>query len=110
MLKALVPVAVYCLAVAFRTDSFRHVSMLNMLGISVGVAVTAYGEARFDAFGVMLQFAAEATRLVLIQILLTSAMPPPAPAPAQADRDVEMGLPGGESSASWPATKPQPDS
>lgn len=51
--------------------------MLNMLGISAGVAVAvaAYGEARFDAFGVMLQLAAvaaEATRLVLIQILLTS--------------------------------------
>uniref|UniRef100_A0A0E0GEB2 Uncharacterized protein n=1 Tax=Oryza nivara TaxID=4536 RepID=A0A0E0GEB2_ORYNI len=51
--------------------------MLNMLGISAGVAVAvaAYGEARFDAFGVMLQLAAvaaEATWLVLIQILVTS--------------------------------------
>ena len=75
MLKALMPVAVYSLAVAFRTDSFRRASMLNMLGISAGVAVAAYGEARFDAFGVALQLAAvaaEATRLVLIQILLTS--------------------------------------
>jgi hypothetical protein len=75
MLKALMPVAVYSLAVAFRTDSFRRASMLNMLGISAGVAVAAYGEARFDAFGVTLQLAAvaaEATRLVLIQILLTS--------------------------------------
>ena len=75
MLKALMPVAVYSLAVAFRTDSFRRASMLNMLGISAGVAVAAYGEARFDAFGVLLQLAAvaaEATRLVLIQILLTS--------------------------------------
>ncbi|EAZ19576.1 hypothetical protein OsJ_35152 [Oryza sativa Japonica Group] len=34
MLKALMPVAVYSLAVAFRTDSFRRASMLNMLGIS----------------------------------------------------------------------------
>ncbi|RCV36970.1 hypothetical protein SETIT_8G025000v2 [Setaria italica] len=75
MLKALMPVAVYSLAVAFRTDSFRRASMLNMLGISAGVAVAAYGEARFDVFGVTLQLAAvaaEATRLVLIQILLTS--------------------------------------
>ncbi len=49
--------------------------MLNMLGISAGVTIAAYGEARFDAFGVMLQLvavAAEATRLVLIQILITS--------------------------------------
>ncbi|KAL6906051.1 hypothetical protein ACP4OV_003652 [Aristida adscensionis] len=75
MLKALMPVAVYSLAVALRTDAFRRASMLNMLGISAGVAVAAYGEARFDAFGVTLQLAAvaaEATRLVLIQILLTS--------------------------------------
>jgi hypothetical protein len=75
MLKALMPVAVYSLAVALRTDSFRRASMLNMLGISAGVAVAAYGEARLDAFGVALQLAAvaaEATRLVLIQVLLTS--------------------------------------
>jgi hypothetical protein len=75
MLKALMPVAVYSLAVAFGTDSFRRASMLNMLGISAGVAVAALGEARFDVFGVTLQLAAvaaEATRLVLIQILLTS--------------------------------------
>uniref|UniRef100_A0A0D3H6Q4 Uncharacterized protein n=1 Tax=Oryza barthii TaxID=65489 RepID=A0A0D3H6Q4_9ORYZ len=60
---------------AFRTDSFRRASMLNMLGISAGVTIAAYGETRFDAFGVMLQHAAvaaEATRLVLIHILLTS--------------------------------------
>ncbi|KAK3119693.1 hypothetical protein QOZ80_9AG0673860 [Eleusine coracana subsp. coracana] len=75
MLKALMPVAVYSLAVALRTDAFRRATMLNMLGVSAGVAVAAYGEARFDARGVALQLAAvaaEATRLVLIQILLTS--------------------------------------
>ncbi|XP_037440366.1 probable sugar phosphate/phosphate translocator At4g32390 [Triticum dicoccoides] len=75
MLKALMPVAVYSLAIAFRTETFRRASMLNMLGISAGVAVAAFGEARFDVFGVTLQLAAvaaEATRLVLIQILLTS--------------------------------------
>uniref|UniRef100_I1PAI4 Sugar phosphate transporter domain-containing protein n=1 Tax=Oryza glaberrima TaxID=4538 RepID=I1PAI4_ORYGL len=77
MLKAFMPVAVYSLIVSFHTDSFRRASMLNMLGISAGVAVAvaAYGEARFDAFGVMLQLAAvaaEATWLVLIQILVTS--------------------------------------
>ncbi|KAB8092666.1 hypothetical protein EE612_018997, partial [Oryza sativa] len=107
MLKALMPVTVYCLAVAFRTDSFRHASMLNMLGISAGIAVAAYGEARFDAFGVILQLVAitaKATRLVLIQILLTGATPPPAP--TQADRDVEMGLLGGESSAEKASTGP----
>ncbi|CAD6270775.1 unnamed protein product [Miscanthus lutarioriparius] len=75
MLKALMPVAVYSLAVNLRTDAFRRATLLNMLAISAGVAVAAYGEARFDVFGVALQLlavAAEATRLVLIQILLTS--------------------------------------
>ncbi|KQJ92348.2 probable sugar phosphate/phosphate translocator At5g25400 [Brachypodium distachyon] len=75
MLKALMPVAVYSLAVFFRTDAFRRATMLNMAGISFGVAVAALGEARFDVFGVVLQLAAvcaEATRLVLIQILLAS--------------------------------------
>ncbi|KAJ6697858.1 SOLUTE CARRIER FAMILY 35 [Salix purpurea] len=49
--------------------------MANMISISVGVGIAAYGEARFDTWGVFLQLGAvafEATRLVMIQILLTS--------------------------------------
>ncbi|KAF0923391.1 hypothetical protein E2562_006295 [Oryza meyeriana var. granulata] len=75
MLKALMPVAVYSIGVLFKKETFRSSSMLNMLSISFGVAIAAYGEARFDVRGVALQLAAvafEATRLVLIQILLTS--------------------------------------
>nr|CAD1817252.1 unnamed protein product [Ananas comosus var. bracteatus] len=75
MLKALMPVAVYSVGVAFGKEGFRASAMANMLSISLGVAVAAYGEARFDARGVALQLAAvafEAIRLVLIQILLTS--------------------------------------
>ena len=75
MLKALMPVAVYSIGVLFKKETFRSASMLNMLSISFGVAIAAYGEARFDLRGVALQLAAvafEATRLVLIQILLTS--------------------------------------
>ncbi|URE37917.1 Triose-phosphate Transporter family [Musa troglodytarum] len=75
MLKALMPVAVYSISVLFRKEAFKPSSMLNMLSISFGVAIAAYGEARFVAAGVGLQLAAvafEATRLVLIQILLTS--------------------------------------
>ncbi|EEC75424.1 hypothetical protein OsI_11932 [Oryza sativa Indica Group] len=54
----------------------------------------------------------EAARIAALRRLLGcgGATPPPPPAPAQGDRDVEMGLPGGESSASRPATKPQPGS
>ncbi|XP_064958557.1 probable sugar phosphate/phosphate translocator At5g25400 [Musa acuminata AAA Group] len=75
MLKALMPVAVYSIGILFKKESFRTSSMLNMLSISFGVAIAAYGEARFNGTGVGLQLGAvafEATRLVLIQILLTS--------------------------------------
>ncbi|XP_074583747.1 putative sugar phosphate/phosphate translocator At5g25400 [Curcuma longa] len=75
MLKALMPVAVYSIGILFDKETFQSSSMLNMLSISFGVAIAAYGEARFNATGVGLQLSAvafEATRLVLIQILLTS--------------------------------------
>ncbi|XP_040378183.1 E3 ubiquitin-protein ligase EL5-like [Oryza brachyantha] len=52
----------------------------------------------------------EAARIAALRRLLGCGGATPPPAPAQSDRDVEMGLPGGESSASRPATKPQPGS
>ncbi|BBN17479.1 solute carrier family 35, member C2 [Marchantia polymorpha subsp. ruderalis] len=75
MLKALMPVAVYSIGVMLKRETFKSQTMANMVGISVGVAIAAYGEAKFDSWGVLLQLGAvcfEATRLVLIQILLTS--------------------------------------
>ncbi|KAG6554696.1 hypothetical protein Mapa_003715 [Marchantia paleacea] len=75
MLKALMPVAVYSTGVMFKKETFKSQTMANMIGISVGVGIAAYGEAKFNGWGVMLQLGAvafEATRLVLIQILLTS--------------------------------------
>ncbi|KAL5547880.1 hypothetical protein UlMin_003111 [Ulmus minor] len=75
MLKALMPVAVYSIGVLFKKDGFKSETMLNMVSISIGVAIAAYGEAKFDSFGVVLQLLAvsfEATRLVLIQILLNA--------------------------------------
>ncbi|XP_073020722.1 probable sugar phosphate/phosphate translocator At2g25520 [Primulina eburnea] len=75
MLKALMPVAVYSIGILFKKDAFKSNTMLNMLAISVGVAVAAFGEAKYDSWGVLLQLGAvlfEATRLVMIQILLTS--------------------------------------
>uniref|UniRef100_A0A803L3N0 Sugar phosphate transporter domain-containing protein n=1 Tax=Chenopodium quinoa TaxID=63459 RepID=A0A803L3N0_CHEQI len=50
MLKALMPVAVYSIGVMFRGET-----MANMMSISFGVAFAAYGEAKFDAWGVTLQ-------------------------------------------------------
>ncbi|KAG6772788.1 hypothetical protein POTOM_024208 [Populus tomentosa] len=75
MLKALMPVAVYSIGVLLKKESFKSNTMANMISISVGVGIAAYGEARFDTWGVILQLGAvafEATRLVMIQILLTS--------------------------------------
>lgn len=75
MLKALMPVAVYSIGVLSKKESFKSETMANMVSISIGVAIAAYGEAKFDSWGVILQLGAvafEATRLVMIQILLTS--------------------------------------
>ncbi|CAK9167583.1 unnamed protein product [Ilex paraguariensis] len=75
MLKALMPVAVYTIGISFKKDQYKNDTMANMLAISLGVGVAAYGEAKFDTWGVFLQLGAvavEATRLVMIQILLTS--------------------------------------
>ncbi|XP_047323641.1 probable sugar phosphate/phosphate translocator At5g25400 [Impatiens glandulifera] len=75
MLKALMPVAVYSIGVMLKKDQFKSDTMMNMVSISVGVAIAAYGEAKFDGLGVSLQLGAvafEATRLVMIQILLAS--------------------------------------
>ncbi|XP_073156520.1 probable sugar phosphate/phosphate translocator At2g25520 [Henckelia pumila] len=75
MLKALMPVAVYSIGVMLKKEAFKTETMANMLSISIGVAIAAYGEAKFDSWGVTLQLGAvafEATRLVMIQILLNS--------------------------------------
>lgn len=75
MLKALMPVAVYSIGILIKKDPFKSDTMVNMLSISLGVAIAAYGEAKFNSWGVTLQLLAvafEATRLVLIQILLNA--------------------------------------
>lgn len=75
MLKALMPVAVYSIGVGVGKEVFKASTMANMLLISAGVAIAAYGEANFNVIGISLQLGAiafEATRLVLIQMLLTA--------------------------------------
>lgn len=69
------PVAVYTIGVLLKKDAFNSETMANMISISIGVGIAAYGEAKFDSWGVILQLGAvafEATRLVMIQILLNS--------------------------------------
>ncbi|KAL2511243.1 Ras-related protein RABA3 [Abeliophyllum distichum] len=69
MLKALMPFVVYSIGILFKKDSYKNNTMLDMLAISIGVAIAAYGEAKYDSWGVFLHLGAvvfEATRLVMI--------------------------------------------
>ncbi|KAL8094423.1 hypothetical protein AgCh_036089 [Apium graveolens] len=73
MLKALMPVATFLMAVICGTDTLRCDVFLNMLLVSVGVVVSSYGEIHFNVVGTIYQVTgifAEALRLVLTQVLL----------------------------------------
>ncbi|KAK1387392.1 putative sugar phosphate/phosphate translocator [Heracleum sosnowskyi] len=73
MLKALMPVATFLMAVMCGTDKLRWDVFLNMLLVSVGVVVSSYGEIHFNVIGTAYQVTgifAEALRLVLTQVLL----------------------------------------
>ncbi|KAL8100498.1 putative sugar phosphate/phosphate translocator At3g17430 isoform X1 [Apium graveolens] len=73
MLKALMPVATFLMAVVCGTDKLRWDVFLNMLLVSVGVVVSSYGEIHFNVIGTAYQVTgifAEALRLVLTQVLL----------------------------------------
>uniref|UniRef100_A0A7N0TQC5 Sugar phosphate transporter domain-containing protein n=1 Tax=Kalanchoe fedtschenkoi TaxID=63787 RepID=A0A7N0TQC5_KALFE len=73
MLKALMPVATYTMAVVCGTDKSRCDVFLNMMLVSVGVVISSYGEIHFNVVGTLYQVTgifAEALRLVLTQVLL----------------------------------------
>ncbi|KAJ6810157.1 putative sugar phosphate/phosphate translocator [Iris pallida] len=73
MLKALMPVATFIMAVICGTDKLRCDVFLNMVLVSVGVVVSSYGEIHFNVIGTLYQVTgifAEALRLVLTQVLL----------------------------------------
>ncbi|XP_064965720.1 probable sugar phosphate/phosphate translocator At1g48230 [Musa acuminata AAA Group] len=73
MLKALMPVATFLMAVTCGTDKLRCDVFLNMVLVSVGVAISSYGEINFNVIGTAYQVTgifAEALRLVLTQVLL----------------------------------------
>ncbi|KAK9093643.1 hypothetical protein Scep_025112 [Stephania cephalantha] len=73
MLKALMPVATFLMAVVCATDKLRWDVFLNMVLVSVGVVVSSYGEIHFNVIGTVYQVTgifAEALRLVLTQVLL----------------------------------------
>ncbi|XP_014506947.1 probable sugar phosphate/phosphate translocator At3g17430 [Vigna radiata var. radiata] len=73
MLKALMPVATFLVAVICGTDKARCDVFFNMLLVSVGVVISSYGEIHFNVVGTVYQVTgifAEALRLVLTQVLL----------------------------------------
>ncbi|PSR97847.1 Sugar phosphate/phosphate translocator like [Actinidia chinensis var. chinensis] len=73
MLKALMPVATFLMAVLCGTDKLGWDVFVNMLLVSIGVVVSSYGEIHFNVVGTVYQVTgifAEALRLVLTQILL----------------------------------------
>ncbi|KAF3456454.1 hypothetical protein FNV43_RR01104 [Rhamnella rubrinervis] len=73
MLKALMPVATFIMAVMCGTDKPRCDVFLNMVLVSVGVVISSYGEIHFNVVGTVYQVTgifAEALRLVLTQVLL----------------------------------------
>lgn len=67
------PVAVFSVGCGFGTERFTAPTFANMLVVSLGVAISAYGEANFVLAGVLLQLLAictESTRLSMTQVLL----------------------------------------
>ncbi|XP_052206995.1 probable sugar phosphate/phosphate translocator At1g48230 [Diospyros lotus] len=73
MLKALMPVATFLMAVLCGTDKLRWDVFSNMVLVSVGVVISSYGEIHFNIVGTVYQVTgifAEALRLVLTQVLL----------------------------------------
>ena len=42
-------VAVYSIGILFKKETLKNDTMANMLSISLGVAITAYGKAKFNA-------------------------------------------------------------
>eukprot|EP00250_Pteridium_aquilinum_P027748 c3565_g1_i1 orf=346-1473(+) len=73
MLKALMPVATFLMAIICGTDKARCDLFLNMILVSLGVAVSSFGEIHFNITGTAYQVTgilAEALRLVLTQVLL----------------------------------------
>lgn len=73
MLKALMPVAVFSVGCLFGTDRFNWPTFLNLVLVTLGVAIASHGEINFNMIGVAYQLSGivtESVRLVLVQILL----------------------------------------
>jgi hypothetical protein len=61
-------------------EYYSHASLLNMLLITLGVAVASYGVVNVHLQGLLVQLAAiacESTRLAFVQLFLQVHTPPP---------------------------------
>ncbi|XP_018850526.1 probable sugar phosphate/phosphate translocator At3g17430 [Juglans regia] len=73
MLKALMPMATFIMAIMCGIDKPRCDVFLSVLLVSIGVVIASYGEIHFNVLGTVYQVTgifAEALRLVLTQVLL----------------------------------------
>ena len=69
------PVAVFSVGCVFGTERFNWPTFLNMIMVTLGVAIASFGELNFNLTGVLFQLGSivsESVRLVLVQILLQS--------------------------------------
>lgn len=65
------PMAVFCVGNIFGTETYTSARAINMLVVTVGVMIAAYGELNFVLLGFVLQLtsiAVEATRLTMVQV------------------------------------------
>ncbi|GAA6028302.1 hypothetical protein JCM8097_006965 [Rhodosporidiobolus ruineniae] len=75
ILKSFSPVAILIAAFIFRTKAFSFKLLGIVVVISAGVGIASYGEVAFSTIGFSIQMiaiAVEATRVTLIQLLLSS--------------------------------------
>jgi hypothetical protein len=72
------PMAVFLVGNLFGTEQYTSKRMANMVVVTIGVAIAAYGEINFVLIGVILQLisiAVEATRLTMVQVGQTVQWP-----------------------------------
>jgi hypothetical protein len=59
-------VSVYSIGASLNKEIFKSKTMVNMIGISVGVAIATYGEAKINSWGVLLQLGAVAFKVLQV--------------------------------------------
>ena len=76
MIKSGMPVAVLITGIAFGTEHFRWILLLDILTICMGVSISAYGETHLMIKGFLLLLMSmcfEAIRLTLTQQMIQSS-------------------------------------